>query len=100
MSEQYQPSNGTEGAMFINAWCGRCQRDKAMREGADFDECDDNELCEIIAASFRGPVKEWIEDESGPRCTAFVEAGQAVPFVDTKTMDLFTYPSAYGAPEE
>jgi len=50
---------------------------------------DDNELCEIIAASFRGQVKEWIEDDSGPRCTAFVEAGKEVPFVDTKTLDLF-----------
>jgi len=89
MIEQYQPANGSEGAEFVNAWCRRCQRDKAMLEGADFDECDDNELCEIIAASFRGPVKEWVEDDSGPRCTAFIEAGQAVPFVDTKTLDLF-----------
>ncbi len=60
-----------------------------MREGADFDECDDNELCEIIAASFRGPVKGRIEDDSGPRCTAFVEAGNVVPEVDTLTGDLF-----------
>ena len=89
MSEQYQPENGTEGVMFFDTWCRRCQRDKAMREGADFDECDDNELCEIIAAGFRGPVEEWIEDEYGPRCTAFVEAVQTVPFVDTKTIDLF-----------
>lgn len=89
MSEQYLPSNGTEGESFFDSWCRYCQRDKAMREGADFDECDDNELCEIIAASFRGPVKEWIEDDSGPRCTAFVEAGQTVPFVDTNTMSLF-----------
>jgi len=89
MSDKYLPSNGTEGAAFMDTWCRNCQRDKAMREGADFDECDDNELCEIIAAAFRGPVNEWIEDASGPRCTAFVEAGKPVPFVDTKTMDLF-----------
>lgn len=38
-------------------WPFRGQRDKAMREGAELDECDDNEVCEIIAASFRGPVK-------------------------------------------
>ena len=100
MSDQYTPTYGTDLFMFIETWCRRCQRDKAMREGAPFYDRDDNEFCEIIAASFRGPVKEWIEDESGPRCTAFVEAGQAVPFVDTKTMDLFTYPSAHGAPEE
>lgn len=89
MSKQYLPSSGTEGGIFFDAWCRHCQRDKAMREGAELDECDDNEVCEIIAASFRGPVKEWIEDNHGPRCTAFVEAGQPVPFVDTKTMELF-----------
>lgn len=89
MIDKYLPSNASEAEIFFTTWCCHCQRDKAMREGADFDECDDNELCEIIAASFRGPVKEWIEDDSGPRCTAFVEAGQAVPFVDTKTLDLF-----------
>ena len=89
MSEQYQPSNGTEGAMFMNAWCRRCQRDKAMREGAPFYDRDDNEFCEIIESGLIGLVKEWIEDDSGPRCTAFVESGNQVPFVDTKTMELF-----------
>lgn len=87
--EQYKPSNSDEGYAFLGYWCANCQRDKAMREGADFDECDDNELCEIIAASFRGQVKEWIEDDSGPRCTAFVEAGNVVPEVDTLTGGLF-----------
>ena len=87
--EQWIPSNGTEGYSFLETACGNCARDKSMREGADLDECDDNELCEIIAASFRGPVKEWIEDDSGPRCTAFVAAGNVVPEVDTLTGDLF-----------
>ena len=41
--EQWQPSNGTEGDEFIEHWCRRCSRDKAMREGADFDECDATE---------------------------------------------------------
>ncbi len=89
MSEPYLPSNGTEGHAFFESWCCHCQRDKAMREGADFDECDDNEKCEIIAASFRGPVPEWIDDESGPRCTAFVKAGDTIPQIDTHTLDLF-----------
>jgi len=89
MTESYSPSNGTEGAIFFDAWCTRCARDKAMRDGANFEDCDDNEVCEIIAASFRGPVKEWVEDEKGPRCTAFVEAGKPIPFVDTLTKQLF-----------
>ena len=48
----YRPSNGTEGDIFFDNWCRHCARDKAMREGADFDECDDNELCDIIARTF------------------------------------------------
>lgn len=51
--EKYQPSSGTEGQAFFDDWCRRCSRDKAMREGADFDECDDNELCPIIADTMR-----------------------------------------------
>ena len=89
-SAPYLPSNGSEGAYFFDAWCCRCQRDKAMREGANLDDCDDNEKCDIIAQSFCGPVKEWVEDESGPRCTAFVEAGNKIPDGrDTLTMDMF-----------
>lgn len=93
--EPYQPSNGTEGREFYRQWCCNCQRDKAMREGADFDECDDDELCEIIALTAAYDVsdpkypKEWVEDESGPRCTAFVPVGSKVPEVDTLTGDLF-----------
>jgi hypothetical protein len=61
-------------------WCHECQRDKAMREGADFDECDDNEVCPIIAASFQGTVPQWVYGPDGqPMCTAFVEAGKPLP---------------------
>lgn len=96
--EKYQPSSGTEGQAFFDEWCCRCSRDKAMREGADFDECDDNELCPIIADTMRLRVddqaypEEWRYDASGnPVCTAFVEHPKAVPYPRcTKTMDLFT----------
>jgi len=90
MTKLYTPANGTEGEVFFENWCCHCSRDKAMREGADFDDCDDNELCEIIAAGFRGPVKEWIWGEDGqPCCTAFVEHPKPIPFVDTLTKQLF-----------
>ncbi len=42
--DKYQPSNGTEGECFFAAWCYHCARDKAMREGANFDDCDDDEI--------------------------------------------------------
>lgn len=92
MIEPYTPSNGSEAMFFIDQWCSRCARDKAMREGADFDECDDNELCEIIAASFRGEAVEWRELENGDvTCVAYVRHGDAIP--DPRcahTLDMFS----------
>lgn len=92
----YQPSNGTEGACFFEAWCCHCARDKAMREGANFDDCDDNEKCELIGNSMAFKPgdpqypKEWTYDIEGvPLCTAFVEAGAPVVEVDTHTLPLF-----------
>lgn len=89
--EQYMPSNSDEGAQFLSDWCTQCQRDKSMREGVDLDECDDNEKCEIIAASFRGEAVEWREMPNGEtKCIAFVPAGQAIPPPrDDRTLDMF-----------
>lgn len=88
---RYMPSSGTEGACFLVAWCGACARDKAMREGADIDDCDDGEKCEIIAASFRDEAVEWRELEDGCRiCVAYVPAGTVVPPTRCEhTLDLF-----------
>ena len=77
---QYTPSNGTEGSIFLESWCGECARDRSMRDGVDIDECEDNERCDIIAASFRGEAKEWVIGADGqPRCTQYVSAGEPVP---------------------
>ena len=51
-----------------------------MREGVDIDECDDNERCDIIAASFRGEAVQWrIFDDGQITCTAYVEHGKPIP---------------------
>lgn len=99
--EKYQPSNGTEGEMFFRSWCFQCQRDKAMREGCDVDECDDDERCEIIADTMAFAVddpqypSEWQYGKDGqPCCTAFVSAGSAVPPARCdKTIDMFEGPA-------
>lgn len=78
--EQWIPSNGTVGHAFLAGECGNCQRDKSMREGVSIDECDDNERCEIIGASFRGEAVEWREMPDGEvKCIAFVPAGERIP---------------------
>ena len=75
-TEPYRPSNGTEGCIFMEAFCHRCKRDKEWRE---------HELnpCEILSASLCfdigdvGYPKEWVRDvgdDEWPgtaRCTAF-----------------------------
>lgn len=84
--QPYQPSSGTEGEFFFEAWCRRCARDRAMREGDELEECDDNEVCGLIALSMAfkpGDAEypaEWQYDKKGqPCCTAFVPAGEAIP---------------------
>ena len=81
----------------MEEWCSNCARDKSMNGEKDFDDCRDDELCQIIARSFafdrndeRYP-KEWRYDENGvPCCTAFVEQGKPIPPErDTKTIDMF-----------
>lgn len=80
----YRPCNGTEGGMFIESWCGNCERDT----GQD---------CQIVGNTFVYPVdhpdypKEWQYGPDGqPRCTAFLAEGQPIPAPpDTATMDMF-----------
>lgn len=95
--QPYQPSNGTEGMAFFEAWCFFCLRDKSMREGVPFDECDDDEKCELIGNSmaFRpgepGYPKEWVIGADGqPCCTGYVAFGEPMPTMrDPLTIDMF-----------
>jgi hypothetical protein len=95
--QKYRPSNGTEGECFISSWCGQCVRDKSAREGAPLEDCDDNEVCNIIARTFAHEVSdpeypgEWQYGKDGqPCCTAFVLAGQPIPPAkDEHTVDMF-----------
>ena len=90
---RWEPSNGTEGTAFIDAWCSNCDRDKSLREGAPLDECDDNEVCPIVAASFRGEAVEWREMPNGDiKCISFVKAGDQIPPPrDERTIDMFAH---------
>ncbi|PKO49044.1 MAG: hypothetical protein CVU31_02685 [Betaproteobacteria bacterium HGW-Betaproteobacteria-4] len=95
--EKYRPSNGTEGDLFFAAWCGKCQRDKAMREGCAIEECDDSERCDLIASTMMfdidepGYPTEWQYDKTGqPSCTAYIPAGDLLPPQRCEhTQDLF-----------
>ena len=103
MNKKFQPSNGTSGASFIEDWCGNCARDKPMSEGKDFDECSDDEICEIIGLTFALRVddpeypEEWTYDDAGqPICTAFIPACESVKSRCIKTADMFNLEDIYG----
>ena len=96
MTEKYRPGGSEERALFFSAWCFQCQRDMAMREGEDIDECDDDEVCPIVARIFL-PISEpeypgeiRLDDAGNPMCAAFVPAGHPIPEPRCEhTADLF-----------
>ncbi|AMC34778.1 hypothetical protein [Janthinobacterium sp. B9-8] len=80
--ELYQPSNGTEGELFISDWCANCEQDKEHN-------------CPILGKTMQYNIddpeypKEWVKTQSGPKCTVFIEVGGSIPIIDTKTLSLF-----------
>lgn len=97
--EKWRPSNGTEGDLFFASWCFQCARDRSMSEGADYDELDDGDVCEIIPRTFLHDVDapeypiEWQYGTDGqPCCTAFHHKdGEPVTHERCKhTADMFT----------
>lgn len=89
--EQWRPSNATVGHAFQDRECRHCARDKVWREGVSFSECEDNELCPILAASYRGEAHEWRRLADGTiKCLVFVPADQPVPATPCPyTVDMF-----------
>lgn len=86
MSDKYRPSNGTEGECFIGHWCCNCERD------AD----SENNPCQILGRTYHFDIDdpeyptEWIRDETGPKCTAFIPLGDPLPTPRCeKTIDMF-----------
>jgi hypothetical protein len=74
-AKPYRPSNGTDGEIFMSRMCADCALDC---HGTEY---EDGPFCEILAEAFAGgqPV-QWIEDERGPRCTAFTLDPEAPAF--------------------
>lgn len=87
MSHPWTPSNSTDGHAFEQAWCALCLHDKAYRNAGDEAAAEDS--CDILAAAVCGEqVTAWVEDENGPRCTAFQWDPERLP-ADDRTADMF-----------
>jgi len=65
--QPYRPSNGTEGTMFEEMFCGQCIHDEGphgcpLAALANAFDLDDAEF----------PRDKWVHDENGsPKCTDF-----------------------------
>lgn len=85
MTEKYCPSNGTDGDIFMSAWC--------------FNGCtkhSEDNPCEIMGRSFCYGIddpnypEEWIYDEDGkPTCTAFSTLSEEKRYRCQDTEDMF-----------
>jgi hypothetical protein len=65
---QFYPSNGTEGEIFISKWCENCKRDPASRNS------EAKTQCAILTNSLIGKQpKQWIYQDEKPVCTSFVD---------------------------
>ena len=70
VGEKWQPSNGTEGDMFICAMCKGC----ANNQGENYD-CEIALMTMCYSPDDDEYPKEWCIDEKGqPTCTAFKAA--------------------------
>lgn len=75
-SKPYRPSNGTEGEIFEAQFCSQCEHEAAWRrDDLKHDACKIH--ARVYAFGINDPQypKEWIEDEDGPHCTAFLIEG-------------------------
>jgi hypothetical protein len=69
----YRPSNGTEGDCFHAKWCAHCEKERMYRQDRDNDGCQILIWTMAVGIDDDDYPAEWIEDERGPRCTAFEE---------------------------
>ena len=69
--EPYQPSNGTEGLMFMEQFCDRCTKNAYNHETGE-GGCEIQLRTMIHQPGDKDYPSEWVFDASGrPTCTAF-----------------------------
>lgn len=91
LTTPYRPSNGTEGEGFQMKFCDKCEHEREWRK-SERNPC--NILGLTMAFDIADPEypKEWIEDATGARCTAFLAEGS--PTQDRIDSDRARYEAA------
>jgi hypothetical protein len=79
----YRPSNGTEGEIFMSAWCAKCVRDRARREGDPFEGCDIITMTMAFDIDHPSYPEAWVQDDDGtPSCLEFTAENEADQPID------------------
>lgn len=86
--DKYKPSNGTEGDCFMSKFCFQCTKWNG-HDDADGEPCSILGDALVYDVTDKGYPKEWIRDEKGARCTAFVPEGDEIPYRCENTKDMF-----------
>jgi len=74
-AQPYRPSNGSEGDAFMARWCFKCIKESG---------------CSILMGAMAGKSpKQWVQDESGPKCTSFQDHRRETSYRCRRTQDLF-----------
>ena len=88
-TEKYQPSNGTDGEIFMARFCNQCAHENM--------DTDLSEPCEILGRTFAFRIdheeypSEWTYDENGePTCTRFLHDSETPNHRCTKTKDFLS----------
>lgn len=73
MKKKYQPSNGSEGSMFMSFYCENCKHEQYLNTGVETDK-----KCDILSRSMILDVKDenypeelTFDEEDQPTCTKF-----------------------------
>lgn len=84
VQRRYRPSNGTEGEIFMSAFCYQCARHT------------EDEPCSILGLMLALDIDsesyppELVKVNGQPLCTAFIPEGEPVPMPRcTQTIDMF-----------
>ena len=84
--EQYIPYGAESGDIFLDGLCANCERDKSLNGTKQIDDCEDDDLCPIVGASFEGKAVEWRDVDGVLRCIKFVPKGAIIPCENTPDM--------------
>ena len=84
---QYIPSNGSDGADFMDRWCSHCARDKLLNGSVEIDNCRDeaeyNEAQEARRVEklrkLGARLAELLDEDQFAECEALLLAAGVMP---------------------